>query len=98
LFHSEFICRIQWLPQQPDVDVIREIVRVRLHAYGEGKHLLPRDSERGLTPLFEHVAHVAIRQRRLLTREDFRVLFDDSTRVNVPVSQYNQMQAAVALL
>ena len=97
-FRSEFICMIQWLPRQPDVDVIREIVRVRLHAYGEDKHLLPRDSERALTPLFEHVAHVAIRQRRFLTREDFRVLFDDSTRVNVPVSQFNQMQAAAALL
>jgi hypothetical protein len=97
-FHSEFVCAIQWLPQQPDVDVVREMVWVRLHAYGEDKHLLPRDSERALTPLFEYVAHVAIRQRRLLTREDFRVLFDDSTRVNVPVSQFNQMQAAVALL
>lgn len=98
LFRSEFICTIQWLPRQPDVDLIREIVRVRLHAYGEDKHLLPRDSERALTPLFEHVAHVAIRQRRFLTRGDFRVLFDDSTRVNVAVSQFNQMQAAVALL
>lgn len=97
-FRSEFICAIQWLPQQPDVDVVREMVRVKLHAYGEDKHLLPRDSERALTPLFEHVAHVALRKRRVLKRADFRVLFDDSTRVNVPVSLFNQMQTAVASL
>jgi hypothetical protein len=97
-FRSEFVCAIQWLPQQPDVDIIREIVRVSLHAYGEDMHLLPRDSERALTPLFEHVAHVAIRKQRILKRADFRVLFDDSTRVNVPVSLLNQMQTAVASL
>ncbi len=73
-------------------------MRVRLHAYGEDKRLLPRDSERALTVLFEHVAHVAIRQRRTLTREDFRVLFDDSTRVNVPLSQFNEMLGAAASL
>jgi hypothetical protein len=97
-FRSEFLCAIQWLPQQPDVEVIREMVRVSLHAYGEDMHLLPRDSERALTPLFEHVAHVAFRKRRVLKRADFRVLFDDFTRVNVPISQFNQMQTAVASL
>jgi hypothetical protein len=97
-FRAEFICAIQWLPQQPDVDVIREIVRVSLHAYGEDMHFLPRDSERALTPLFEHLAHVAIRKRRVLKRADFRVIFDDSTRVNIPVSLFNQMQTVVALL
>jgi tetratricopeptide (TPR) repeat protein len=95
-FRADFIGPIQWLPRQPDVEVIRDIVQVRLHAYGEDKHLLPRDSERALTPLFEHVAHVAIRQRRVLTREDFRVLFDDSTRLSMPISVFNRMQAAAA--
>ena len=97
-FRTEFVCRIQWLTRQPDVDIVRELVRVRLHAYGEGMHLLPRDSERVLAPLFEHVAHIAFRQKRKLSREDLRVLFDDSTRVNIPLSQHNQMQAALALL
>ena len=93
-FHAEFVRAIQWLPRQPDVDVIRETVRVQLQAYGEDKHLLARDSERALNPLFEHVADVAIRQKRVLARGDFRVLFHDSTCINVPLSQYSQMQAA----
>jgi len=95
-FHREFIQRIQWLSRQPDVDVIRDIVRVKLRAYGESKHLLARDSERALAPCFEYIAHVAIKKHRILTRDDFRVQFDDATRVSVPVSHYNQMQAAFA--
>ena len=95
-FHADYVRSIQWLPRQPDVDVIRQTVQIKLQAYGEDKHLLARDCDRALAPLFEHVAHVAIRQHRILTHGDFRVLFDDSTRINVPFSQYNQMQVALA--
>ena len=85
--------RDTWLPQQSDVKVVREEVRVSLHVYGEDKHLLPRDSERALTSMFEHVAHVAIRQHRVLTRAGFRVLFDDSTRVQRPnLAAFNQIE------
>lgn len=97
-FRTEFVCGIHWLTQQPDIDVVREMVRVKLHAYGEEKHLLARDSERALTPLFARVAHVAFREKRHLTLDDFRVLFDDSTSVSVPISQFKQMQAAMASL
>jgi len=34
VFHSEFVRSIQWLPRQPDVDVMRETVRITLQAYG----------------------------------------------------------------
>lgn len=95
-FRTEFIRRIQWLSQQPDIEVLRETVCVKLRAYGEARHLLPRDSELALAPLFTHVAHVALRQRRVLTRDDFRVLFDDSARISVPLSQYNQMKVLAA--
>ncbi|WP_373085442.1 hypothetical protein [Sneathiella sp.] len=95
-FRSEFICAIQWLQQQPDVEVIRDMVQAALHAYGETQHLASSDSDRALTRLFEHIAHVAFRDRRALTREDFRILFEDSTRISLPISQFNQMQAALA--
>jgi tetratricopeptide (TPR) repeat protein len=96
LFHAEFISAIQWLPQQPDIEVARQMVRVKLHAYGEDKGLLVSDCDRALPALFEHVAHVAIRERRFLDREDFRVLFDGQTRMSMPLSQYNQMVAVLA--
>ena len=70
-------------------------MRVKLRAYGERMNLLARDSELALAPLFEYIAHVAIKQHRILTRDDFRVQFEDATRINVPVSRYNQMQAAL---
>ena len=97
LFHVEFIQRIQWLSKQPDVDVIREMVRVKLRAYGESKNLLARDSERASSSLFEFIAHVAIKEHRVLTRDDFRVQFDEVARISVPVSLFTQMQAAIAV-
>lgn len=93
-FFAEFVQRIRWLKGEQNVDVAREVVLIKLHAYGESRYLLPRDSGHALAPIFEHVAHVAIRQHRVLKREGFRVLFDDSTRMTVPVTVFNQMQAA----
>jgi hypothetical protein len=95
-FHTEFVRQAQWLSNQPDIEVIRETVRYRLHAYGESKHLLPRDSDRSLTPLFDHIVRVTMRERRNLTRADFRVQFDDATRTTLPLSQFNQAQAVLA--
>ncbi len=92
-FHTEFIAPIRWLPHQPDVSAVREEVRLRLHSFGERFRLLPRDSDLALAPLFEHVAHVAIKEHRVLTPDDLRVQFDNSTRVQIPIAKFNQLQA-----
>ncbi|MFA6547152.1 MAG: hypothetical protein WCS99_22235, partial [Limisphaerales bacterium] len=94
-FHTEFVRRIEWLAEQPDVDVIREAVRAKLCAYGSARHLLPGDSELALAPLFEHVVQVAIKQGQILNSSDFAERFDEATRVRVSRSQFNQMQSLI---
>lgn len=76
-----------WDLRAGGVEIAREAVRIRLHAYGELKGLSIQDSDRALSPLFEHVAHKAVEEKRSLSREDFRVVFDTATHESVPKAE-----------
>lgn len=95
-FHRECIQRISWLLNEPSVDEVREAARLKLHAFGEQMGLLPRDSDQAMERLFRHIAEIGMREHRELTRAEFRVLFDEATRISVPASFVNAQASKMA--
>lgn len=93
-FFSGLIQPIQWLTDHAGVESAKEAARIRLHAYGEKMGLLPGDADRALPHLFEAVAQKAYKEHRQLTREDFRLLFEDVTKPTR--SEQAQLQAVIA--
>lgn len=86
---------IKWFTHHGGVESAKEAARMRLHAYGEKMGLLPSDADRVLPHLFEAVAQKACKDRRQLTREDFRLLFEEATRPSR--REQAQLQAIVAV-
>lgn len=93
--HATLIEPIKWLTCHGGVESAKEAARMRLHAYGEKMGLLPSDADRALPHLFESTAQKACREHRSLTREDFRLLFDEATRPTR--HEQAQLQAIVAI-
>jgi len=72
----------EWITEEPDVQIIQEIVRRRLIEHGEQHNRSPSNSVRVRSDLFQHCWDVAKRdtpEARSLTREDFLLIFDKST-------------------
>jgi hypothetical protein len=93
---ATFVQALSWEVDQGDVEVAKEAVRRRLHAYGERVGLLPSDTDLALPTLFEHVASVGFRNHRALDREDFRLVFEGATKQSVPRQQFASMLAQIS--
>ena len=91
---ANVVLPIKWLTHQGGVESAKEAARIRLHAYGEKMGLLPSDADRALPHLFEAVAEKAYKNHRQLTREDFRLLFEEATKPTR--REQAQLQAVVA--
>jgi hypothetical protein len=85
---------IKWLTDHAGVESAKGAAGIRLHAYGEKMGLLPGDADRALPHLFVTVAQRACKEHRQLTREDFRLLFEDATKPSR--REQAQLQAVVA--
>lgn len=85
--HQELIAPLVWDFREDRVEGARESVRIRLHVYGERKGLSIQDCDNALSSLFEYVAHKAFQQKRILSREEFRLVFDKATRESVPKAE-----------
>ena len=85
--HQQLIAPVVWDFRADHVEGARESVRIHLHAYGERKGLSIQDCDKALSPLFEYVAHRAFQEKRILGREEFRLVFDQSTRESVPKAE-----------
>jgi hypothetical protein len=85
---------IKWLTDHAGVESAKEAALIRLHAHGEKMGLLPSDAARALPHLFEAVADKAYKNHRQLTREDFRLLFEEATKPTR--REQAQLEAVVA--
>ncbi|MEI8040780.1 MAG: hypothetical protein WCL11_05190 [Verrucomicrobiota bacterium] len=92
--YAGLIQPIKWLTNHAGVESTKEAARIRLHAYGEKMGLLPGDADRALPHLFEAVAQKACKEHRQLTREDFRLLFEEATKPTR--HEQAQLQAVIA--
>ena len=91
--YAALIRPIKWLTQHAGVESAKDAAQIRLHAYGERMGLLPKDADRALPHLFEAVAQTACKGHRTLTRETFRLLFEEVT--NPTRREQAQLQAVV---
>ena len=79
----------EWVTEEPDAEIVQEVIRRRLVQHGEQHRCSPSVSARVIGDLYLHCWNVAQREApeaRSLTREDFLFAFEKSTSVLVPLS------------
>lgn len=79
----------EWTTDEPDAEIVQEVIRRRLIEHGAQHGCGPSMSARVIGDLHMHCWQVAKRptpEGRSLTREDFLFLFEKATAVLIPIS------------
>jgi len=84
---DNLICKIDWIANGNNFQILREIIHEKLIYFGEQKGIPPSDSRKVFYALISKVLEVVIKpENRNLTRADFLELFEEATSVSIPIS------------
>ncbi len=63
------------MPDHDGVDAAKEMVAVKLHAYGEKRNILPRECDKGALCIFLHLSLIkrSVKSVERCRESDFRV-------------------------
>lgn len=96
---NEFITHIFWKTESEDSDVVKESVAIYLRAFGEQQRLRPNECESAKDHLFRIVAETASKkQGRVLSRDDFRLEFEQATSKRYSASELAALTAGAGFL
>ncbi|HKP04569.1 MAG TPA: hypothetical protein VJU77_14555 [Chthoniobacterales bacterium] len=96
---EELISRITWDVGASDSTGVQEAVKRKLIDFGVTRHVPAPDAERVASRLLREVADAAgSKERRALQYADFVQIFDEETRISVPIAQHQASVAAIISL
>ncbi|MDB6067477.1 MAG: hypothetical protein JWR26_3685 [Pedosphaera sp.] len=96
---DELITHITWKTGSEDSDVVKESVAICLRAFGERQRLRPNECDPAKDHLFRIVAETASKkQGRVLSRDQFRLEFEEATSKRYSASELASLTAGAGLL
>lgn len=97
---EQLIARIEWLVDQPDLDMIRRVVKQLVVQHGQTQDISADRCEAAIPSLLEHCREVSVLpkpEHRRLTQADFHGQFTSAISISVPVTNSTERLLAQVL-